>query len=240
VQFKATQSEDGTLFNPSFNRVPYALVSALPANSHCNWAKLAKITAMNFPLNLRLPFFALTSQIVVTDSANANVCFVRQKFFKLKEAVEVFTDQTRSQKLCEIKANKIIDFSATYNFIDCNGKQFGSVSRQGMRSLLKAHYDIMKDGKAEMSIQEENPWVKLIDGLVGQIPIIGAFTGLFFHPSYLVSRIGTGQPLVRIKKRAAFWESRFTMEQLSEMDNTDELRVVLATIMMVLLEKERG
>ncbi len=195
---------------------------------------------MNFPLNLRLPVIALTSQIVVTDSNNTNVCYVRQKFFKIKEAVEVFTDNTRSKKLCEIKANKIIDFSATYNFFDSNGKAFGSVSRQGMRSLLKAHYDIMEDGKPDMIIKEENPWVKLIDGLVGQIPIIGAFTGLFLHPSYLVTRVGTGLPLVRIKKKAAFWESRFTMEKLVEMDSSDEMRVVLSTIMMVLLEKDRG
>jgi len=195
---------------------------------------------MNFPLNLRLPVIALTSQIVVTDANQANVCYVRQKFFKIKESIEVFTDQTRSKKLCDIKANKIIDFSATYNFFDNNGKAFGSVSRQGMRSLLKAHYEIMEDGKPVMSIQEENPWVKLIDGMVGQIPIIGAFTGLFFHPSYLVTRLNTGQPVLRIKKRAAFWESRFTMEKLGEMDSSDEMKVVLSTIMMVLLEKDRG
>ncbi|MDF1812165.1 MAG: hypothetical protein P1V20_08120 [Verrucomicrobiales bacterium] len=195
---------------------------------------------MNFPLQLSFPVLTIAQKISVTDADNQTVCFVRQKILKLKEAIEVFTDSTRSQKICDIKADRVLDFSANYHFYDCNGADFGAVARKGMKSIWRAHYDIMKDGAVDMNISEENPWVKMVDGMVGEIPIVGFFSGLMFHPSYVITNAATGQQLVRIKKRRAFFESRFSVEKLSEFNGDDELRIVMSILMMALLERGRG
>ena len=68
---------------------------------------------MNYPLQMRFKILALAPQIHVTDSTGATVCYVRQKMFRLKENVSVFRDETQKTLLCEIKADRIIDWSAS-------------------------------------------------------------------------------------------------------------------------------
>lgn len=195
---------------------------------------------MDFPLQLAFKIIALAPQISVTDAKGAQVCYVRQKMFKLRESIDIFTDRSKSRKIAEIRANKIIDFSATYQFFDSDGKPFGAVSRKGMRSIFKAHYDILDGGSPDMSIHEENPWIKVLDGLVDGIPIVGAIAGYVLNPSYLVTDLRSGASLVRVRKKRTFLESRFTLEKLNDFAPEKEMRVVLATLMMVLLERNRG
>lgn len=195
---------------------------------------------MNYPLDLTFKIVALAPQMKVTDAAGGPVCFVRQKLFKFKEAVEIFTDETRSEKLCEIKADRVIDFSAKYTFYSNAGEAFGAVRRKGMRSLWRAHYEILDHETPEYEIQEENGWVKVLDSLLGEIPLIGAFAGYFFNPTYMVKRIDTGEEIVRVRKQPAFWEGKFHLEQLGNIDDGDQLRIMLSILMMVLLERSRG
>ncbi len=195
---------------------------------------------MKFPLQLSFKIVALAPQIKVTDADGALVCYVRQKMFKLKEHVEVFSDEGRTHKLCDIVADRVIDFSANYVFEEPGSGPFGAVRRKGMRSIWKAHYEILDHETPELEIHEENGWIKVMDSLVSDIPLIGAFAGYWFNPSYLVTRIDNGQEMVRIAKQPAFWEGRFTLEKLNEFDEGDELRVVLSTLMMILLERGRG
>lgn len=195
---------------------------------------------MNYPLQLSFKLVALAPQIFVRDAAGADICYVKQKMLKLKEAVQVYSDSTRSKLLCEIKANKVIDFSATYNFTDPSGNLFGAVRRKGMRSIFKAHYQVMNGDEVIANIHEENGWIKVLDGIVGGIPIIGAFAGYFFNPSYLATREGDSAPLVRTKKQPALWEGKFSIEKLTDLDESDELRLLMAFLMMLLLERSRG
>ncbi|MDF1824661.1 MAG: hypothetical protein P1U68_08460 [Verrucomicrobiales bacterium] len=195
---------------------------------------------MNYPLELSFKIVALAPQLKVTDAAGETVCYVKQKMFKLKEAVEVFTDETRTEKLCEIKADRIIDFSAKYTFFTTNDEAFGAIRRKGMRSIWKAHYEILDHETPELEIREENGWVKVMDSFFGELPIIGAFAGYFFNPTYLIKCIDTGEVMVRVKKQPAFWEGKFVLEQLGSIDDGDQLRVMLSTLMMVLLERSRG
>jgi len=195
---------------------------------------------MNFPLQLSFKIAAFAQQISVTEADGNPVCYVRRKILKLKEVVEVFTSKDRVNKLCDIKADKIIDFSATYRFTDINEQNFGAIQRKGMRSLWKSHYLLSLNDEVTMEIREENPWAKVMDGLLGEIPIVGMFTGYMFHPSFLITRIETGEELVRIKKQPAFFEGKFTIEKLGNFDDSEELRLLMSVLMMVCLERRRG
>lgn len=194
---------------------------------------------MDYPLNLSFKLLAIGRQVSVTDSTGRLVFYVKQKAFKLKEAVTVFGDAQQTMPLYTINADRIIDFSARYNLADHNGFSLGAVRRQGMKSLWKAHYDILNGDGPGMSIHEENPWTKLLDGLLGQVPVIGMFTGYFLHPSYLVSGPG-GAPVMRLKKMPAFFEGKFRIERLAALSERDEIRVLLSLMMLVLLERSRG
>jgi uncharacterized protein YxjI len=182
---------------------------------------------------------ALAPQLSVTTSDGTLRFYVKQKLLKLKEAVTVFADTAQSQALYTIKADRVLDFSARYQFAAANGQPIGAIKRQGMRSLWKAHYDIFDGETPALTIREANPWAKVMDALLGEIPIVGMFTGYLFHPAYVVSR-PDGTVVLRAKKQPAFFESKFTIEQESELREHEETQALLGLIMMLLLERSRG
>lgn len=197
---------------------------------------------MNFPLSLRFKLLALSPQIYVSDAAQQPVQYVKQKLFKLREKIEVFRDESRSQLLCTIQANKIIDWSARYFFTAADGSELGSVGRKGMRSLWRAHYEVFAagDSNPDFVIREENPWTKVADSFFGELPLIGIFAGYLFHPRYLVTRKSTGQPVFRLSKQSALWEGKFLIEKFGDSTEQEETALTLSLLMLILLEKRRG
>ena len=194
---------------------------------------------LDYPLTLSFKIIALAPQLSITDANGNLIVYVKQKLFKLKEAVAVFADEQQRQPLFNLKADRVIDFSARYHFTDQQGLSVGSIKRQGMRSLWKAQYDILEGETATMGIREENGWIKVMDGLFGEIPLVGMFSGYLFHPAYLVSRSG-GETLMRMEKQPAFFEGRFKIEKHGQMTVDDEQRALLSLLMMILLERRRG
>lgn len=194
---------------------------------------------LNYPLNISFKIAALSPQISVTDASGNLVFYVKQKLFKLKEAVTVFADVQQTQPLYKMGADRVLDFSARYNFTDQMETPLGAVKRQGMKSLWKARYDILDGDEVVMTIQEENPWVRVIDGFINQIPIVGLFAGYVFHPAFLISRMDE-TVIMRVQKQPAFFEGKFTIEKQAEFDDTEEKRMMLSVLMMLLLERTRG
>lgn len=195
---------------------------------------------MDFPLQLRFKIMAIAPQISVTDNAGRLLMYVKQKAFKLKEAVTVFADEAQTRPLYSIKADRVIDISAQYAITDETGTQVGVLQRKGMRSLWRAHYEVSRGGGVVLAIREANPWVKVVDALVGELPVIGIFTGYILHPAYLVSRADTGEVVMKATKQAAFLEGKYNIERVGDLRPEDETLAVLNVLMMLLLERRRG
>ena len=62
--------------------------------------------------------------------------FVKQKAFKLKEAITV-SDHTKSNPVLFIKARSWMDFSGTYDVTDPSGQKFGALKRDGVSSMFR-------------------------------------------------------------------------------------------------------
>jgi len=197
---------------------------------------------MNYPLTFRFKLLALSPQIYVTDAQGSTVCYVKQKLFRFKEKVEVFTDDTMRTLLATIEADRIIDWSARYTFKSPDGQVLGAVGRRGLKSMWKAHYDVFAPGAQTptFAIQEANPWTKMLDGMVGQIPVLGMFTGFMLHPSYVATRGEGGAPTLRLTKQSAFFEGRFGLVQEGPADEGEQLALLLSFLMMNLLERTKG
>lgn len=195
---------------------------------------------LHFPLNLQFKVSTLASDFVVTDNAGDMVAYVRQKLFKLKEDVNVYADDRKSELLFNIKANQWLDFSASYQFADAQGNQIGRVARKGWRSLWRSHYDIIDENdQLQFTVQESNPWVKVADGLLGELPLMGLVTGYLLNPTYLVRR-AEGPVVARLIKRPSFWGRKFEVTKEREMPQDEQERMLLGLMMMVLLERSRG
>lgn len=195
---------------------------------------------MNFPLNLSFKIAALAPQVSVTDSSGKLLLYVRQKLFKLKEAITVYGDESQTQPLYYINANKILDFSAAYTFTDTHGQRLGSVRRHGMKSFWRAHFEIFNQADVHiLTIREANPWVKVLDSLVREVPVVNLFTGYFLNPAYHITR-HSDTPKLILQKQPAFFEGKFTIEKTGSLSENEEIPVLLSIVMMVLLERHRG
>ena len=196
---------------------------------------------LNYPLDFKFKITTLSSDFNITDRNGNYVAYVRQKMFKLKEDVIVFNDETKSVELFRIKANQWIDFNASYSITDLqSAKNFGNLSRRGMRSLWKSQYDIADEtGTTKYQINEDNGWIKVMDGLIGEIPLVGMLTGYFLNPSYTV-KDNTGRESFKLKKMPSLFGRKFQLDRLIDIDDEDESLLVLSFLMMVLLERERG
>jgi hypothetical protein len=197
---------------------------------------------MQYPLTLSFKIIALAPQIFIRDAQGQELMYVKQKLLKLKEKIHVFSDSGQSRELYELGADRILDFSPRFTFRDTTGRVVGAVKRQGARSLLKASYEIFgPDDRAIARIEEENGWIKLLDAVIGEIPIIGAFTGYFLNPKYRVVDLTSQRQMLRVTKHRSFLESRFEIERLeATLGEGAETAVLLAVLVMVLLERERG
>ncbi|HEX2162403.1 MAG TPA: hypothetical protein VHM02_00490 [Thermoanaerobaculia bacterium] len=198
---------------------------------------------MRFPLTLRFKILALAPQVSVRDADGAELLYVHQKLFKLKERIAVYRDASKGEPVYGIAADRVLDFSASYAFTDAAGRPIGSVKRAGIKSLWRARYDVADaSGRQVLEIEEENPAVKLLDALLGEIPIVGMIAGYVLHPRYVVAESGTGSPLLRVTKRRSLVEATFSVsaEPAAAMTPELETAAVLAILTMVLLERSRG
>lgn len=195
---------------------------------------------MRFPLTLRFKVIAVAPQISVTDAAGELVYYVKQKAFKLKEAITVFADPEQTRPLYRIEADRVIDIGARYLIEDASGRSLGFVHRQAMRSFWRASYEVHRPEGPVLTIREENPWTKVVDSLLGEIPVVGLLAGYLFHPAYRVVRPDTGGVVMRLIKEPALFEGRYRIEQVEELGADDEVLALLGVLMLVLLERRRG
>ena len=201
----------------------------------------------NYPLNLRFKLVALTPRIIVTDNNVEEVLFVKQKVLALREDIRIFSDQSESREVYNIKAEQILDFNTRYNFYDSKSSQhLGSVKARGWRSIWSATYHIDDPQQKQMMyIKEDNPWVKIADSIFGDLPVIGWLSGFVFHPSYTCYRGADvddrSQPIMRITKQGAFFENMFNIELLDpQIDPDQETSAILSFMLMVQFMRRRG
>jgi uncharacterized protein YxjI len=198
-----------------------------------------------YPLTLNFKLLALAPRIRVHDASGREILYVHQKTLALKEDVRIYSDESKSRELYRIKADRVFDFSARYTMTDSATEQvIGAIKHRGMRSIWKATYEIYDPaGQVSHVLTEDNPWVKVLDVVAGEIPFVSMFTGYFLNPTYTMhqgsEREGAG--VLHLVKRPAFFESNFTIEHLGgELSTEVERRLILGIVMAVQMERSRG
>jgi uncharacterized protein YxjI len=195
---------------------------------------------LNYPLQLTFKVTTLSNDFIIADANEQTIAYVRQKMLKLVEEIQVYTNDDRAEQIYTIRANKWLDFSTTYAFTDRQEMEIGRVARRGWASLWKATYDIFDASqKNALQVREENPWAKVGDAVLGQIPGLNLLTGYLFHPTYGVSR-PDGTLVARLSKVQSFLGRKFVIDKLADFLPGEEEPMVLGLMMMILLERQRG
>lgn len=92
------------------------------------------------------------------------VAYSKQKAFKLKEDIRVFSDESESVELLSIKADRIVDFSAAYTVVDSQtGETIGALRRKGLASMIRDSWELFDaEGILRGRILEESQWKALV------------------------------------------------------------------------------
>lgn len=195
---------------------------------------------LKFPIHFSFKIGTFANDFTAKDVDGRTVAYVKQKLFKLKEAITIYSDENKTRVDYTIAANQWLDFSAAYAFKDAKGTSIGKVARKGWSSIWKANYEIIdQNDKLQYRVSENNPWVKVLDSVVGEIPVLGFFTGYMFHPTYNVTNL-RDEVIVKLKKQPSFFGKEFKLELVKPIDNDDDERIMLGLMMLILLERRRG
>ena len=138
-------------------------------------------------------FKLLGAAFHVYDTAGNVLMYSKQKAFKLKEDIRLYTGEDMSQEVLTIQARSIIDFGATYDVMDSAKRtKVGALRRKGMKSFVRDEWLILDANDREIGlVQEESAML----GLVRRFVEAAAF---LFPQKYLVS-IG-GKPVAQFKQ----------------------------------------
>ena len=70
----------------------------------------------------------------VFDEHGSVIGYCKQKAFKIREDIRLYTGEDMSEELLTLKTQNIIDFGATYSVTTPDGVSLGSLRRKGMKS----------------------------------------------------------------------------------------------------------
>ena len=107
------------------------------------------------------------------DQNDQIIAYSKQKRFKLKEDIVLYTDESCTQPLLQIKARSMIDLWATYDITDPNtGEHIGSLQRKGMKSLIRDSWkllDVQGNQYGEL-LEDSNALLRRLVPFGGLIP----------------------------------------------------------------------
>ncbi len=141
----------GVMRSPGFS-TPHDAPPAQPAFLHTSYLIRRKI------------FKFLGAAFHIYDS-NGNLAFYsKQKAFKLKEDIRLYTGEDMQTEVLSIRARNIIDFSACYDVIDSTtGVKVGALKRKGLKSIIRDEWLVMDANDVEIGfIQEDNTLIALL------------------------------------------------------------------------------
>ena len=136
----------------------------------------------------------------VYDGSGDLVLYSKQKAFKLREDIRLYTDEKKTAELMTIQARQIIDFSAAYDVIETpTRRKLGALKRKGWKSLIRDNWVIMDPNDREVgTVVEDSTALAVVRRLVSDVAL---FLPQKFHVDYGGATVATFQqnfnPFVR-------------------------------------------
>jgi hypothetical protein len=108
----------------------------------------------------------------VFDPAENLVLFSKQKAFKLREDIRVWTGEDMHNEVLLIQARRIIDFSAAFDVIDSTtGQKVGALKRKGLKSIVRDEWILMDANDQEIGMfQEDSVGMAILRRFINIIP----------------------------------------------------------------------
>ena len=108
----------------------------------------------------------------VFDPSGQQVLFSKQKAFKLREDIRVWSGDDMQTELIRIAARRIVDFSAAYDVVDSTtGEKVGAFKRKGLKSIVRDEWILMDAADIEIGLfQEDSVGMAILRRFINIIP----------------------------------------------------------------------
>ncbi len=105
----------------------------------------------------RKVFKLFGSAFHIYDAQNNIVGYCKQKAFRLREDLRIFTDESCSAELFRIGTQQILDIGATYTVTrSVDSAVLGMLKRKGMKSLIRDEWMILSPEGREIGLIQED------------------------------------------------------------------------------------
>lgn len=196
---------------------------------------------LRFPLLLKTIVTSIANDFTVYDSNSNEIFYVKQKLIPIKDDILIFSDQKTQQLIYRIVLEgPLLSFSGRWAFYNIEDELIGKLHQPNIKTNWSGYYEVLnfKD-EIVYKIHEDDPFVKVWNSRLNEIPILGFLSGYFFNPSYsLMDTIEN--PLFQLKKEPAFLGNKFSLKKLSHATQNEDELCVLAMFMLLLQENSDG
>ncbi len=157
--------------------------------------------------------------------------FCKQKLFKLKEDIRIYTDEDMTQELLLIRQEQILDWSGTFAVTDSvSGEKIGYVGRKGLRSIFRDTWKLFDPNNNEIATVKERG-----DVLSALRRIFGF---LRFIPKKYDFSDGGGNFAEAIQKFKLIGDTWIL--DIDPNSRADKRLIVTAALMMDIIEQNKG
>lgn len=179
---------------------------------------------------LRAKVFDLVPQFFIYDDQGQMIGYCRQKLFKFREEMILYTDRSREKELLRIKARQIIDFAATYDVKLPNGEIIGSLRRKGLKStFVRDEYLVFDERNAQIAtLQEDSTFRALVRRLVD-------YASFFMPQKFHLSDMG-GREIARFRQHFNPFVFRIGVAVLEEDEKLDDLMLIAIAVLAAVIE----
>ena len=163
----------------------------------------------------------------VYGSQGELVAYCKQKAFKLREDIRLFTDESCSEELFVLSARSILDFSTTYDVTLSDGTSLGSLRRKGMKSsFIRDHWLVFDPAGQEIaSIQERGSFMSFLRRVHDAAALLSPQT-------FDVARTSDGKQIASFRQHFNPFVFRLGVAVLDKDEHIDEL-VILAAACLI-------
>ncbi len=175
-----------------------------------------------------LKLFGAAFHVYNADGSLAGYC--KQKAFKLREDIRIYTDESCSTELLVLRTQQIIDFGATFDVTLPTGERVGSLRRKGMKSSFVRDEWLVFD--------DEGTEIGLIRELGSFAPIARRYIdyiAAFFPQKFEVVR-ADGTNVAQIRQHFNWFVYRLGLAVLADDEQFDELLLLGATCLIAAIE----
>ncbi len=178
-------------------------------------------------------FVLFGASFEIFDDQRQLVGFCRQKAFKLKEDIQIWTDSSMSGELMRIRARSIIDFAATYDLLLPDGIVLGSIRRKGLSSIIRDQWLVFdRDGREIAQVREDSTGMALVRRF---LPL-----GNVLFPSVYHLVDSSGRELAVYRQHFNVFVFRLGITIKAEDDRLDELLILATGCLLAAIEGRQG